>query len=40
VGRGDYLGAAEALDGVKKRVEKVLMEISSATTPQPSRRRG
>jgi Domain of unknown function (DUF4398) len=40
VSRGDYLRAADTLDGIKERVEKVLAAISSATTPQSSRRRG
>jgi Domain of unknown function (DUF4398) len=39
VASGDYLGARQALDGIKGRVEKVLAVVSTATTSQTSRRR-
>ena len=39
VAAGDYLGAAQALDGMKARVEKALADVEAATTAQSSRRR-
>lgn len=39
VASGDYLGATQALDGMKERVEKVVADIAAATTSQTSRRR-
>ena len=39
VAAGDYLGAAQALDGLNARVEQALADIEAATTAQSSRRR-
>jgi uncharacterized protein DUF4398 len=39
VARGDYLAATDALKGIKARVEKVLVALNGAATPQTSRRR-
>jgi len=39
VASGDYLGATQALDGIKDRAEKVVADVAAATTSQTSRRR-
>lgn len=36
---GDYLAAQQGLEGLRARIDEVLMAISRATTPQPARRR-
>jgi hypothetical protein len=39
VASGDYLRARQSLDGMKQRVEKVVADVTAATTSQTSRRR-